>query len=40
MCYAAANGVEFKNTLTVARQGILMAKRCVKKILHTGGGGG
>jgi SAM-dependent methyltransferase len=35
MCYAAANGVEFKNTLMVARHAMLMTKGEVKKILRT-----
>lgn len=40
MRYAAANGVEFKNTLMAARQAILMPKREIEKILQIGGGGG
>ncbi|MDR2795991.1 MAG: class I SAM-dependent methyltransferase [Spirochaetaceae bacterium] len=40
MRYAAANGVEFKNTLMVARLAILMKKNELKRILGITGGGG
>jgi hypothetical protein len=40
MRYAAANGAEFKNTLTVARLGVFMKKHEAEKILKTWGGGG
>jgi hypothetical protein len=39
MRYAAANGVEFKNTLTVARLAVFMTKREAESILKMGGGG-
>ncbi|MDR2802843.1 MAG: hypothetical protein LBB22_00965 [Treponema sp.] len=40
MRYAAANGVEFKNSLMVGRQSLLVEKNDIMKILGTTWGGG
>jgi hypothetical protein len=40
LCYAAANGIEFKNTLTIGRMHFLVRKCDAMKMLGITGGGG